>query len=310
MSTWNATRFLAVFLVVLFAGDRLLALGLDKAIRFSSLPYAKFYSGRGKADVLVLGNSRAFRHFDEKQLSRALGLKVSNLAVLGGSMETMNVVLNDYIARYGPPRAVIIEPSCMSGDNAQIRNMRLFTRHSPALQTILQDVSPNLATAGKISHLFTLNGTAYLNALHKIISPYRQVLFEGSVSLDDVQPPERPYFFNRQNNLIALRKTLKVLKQHQIRFEVVVSPVFSGFQATRAGYQDWIKSLSRVAGGEERISDYAELSLPAAAFYDPVHLNRKGVALFFDRLVSGGVIARLRGSLESAVTPITVNLAI
>lgn len=296
MSTWKATRFLAVFLVVLFAGDRLLALGLEEAIRFSSLPYAKLYSGRGKADVLVLGNSRAFRHFDENQLSRALGLKVSNLAVLGGSMETMNVVLDDYIARYGPPRGVIIEPSCMSGDNAQIRNMRLFTRHSTGLRAILQDVSPNLATAGKVSHLFTLNGTATLNALHKVISPYRQVPLEGSVSLDDVQPPDKPYFFNRKNNLMALRKTLETLKRHQIRFEIVVSPVFAGFQATRTGYQDWKQSLAKVAGGEQRISDYADLELPSSAFYDPVHLNRKGVALFFDKLVSGGVIARLRGS--------------
>lgn len=295
MSTWQATRFLAVFLIVLFAGDRLLALGLDEVIRFSSLPYAKLYSSRGKADVLVLGNSRAFRHFDENTLSRVLGLKVSNLAVLGGSMETMNVVLDDYIARYGPPRAVIIEPSCLSGDNAQIRNMRHFTRHSSGLRAILQDVSPKLATAGQISHLFTLNGTAYLNALHKIISPYRQVPLEGSVSLDGVQPPDRPYFFNRENNLIALRKTLETLKRHQIRFEIVVSPVFAGYQATRTGYQDWITSLSKVAGDQERISDYAELSLPSASFYDPVHLNRDGVALFFDKLVSGGVIARLRG---------------
>lgn len=296
MSTWKATRFLAVFLIVLFAGDRLLALGLDEAIRFSSLPYAKLYSGRGKADVLVLGNSRAFRHFDESQLSQALGLKVSNLAVLGGSMETMNAVLDDYIARYGAPRAVIIEPSCLSADNAQVRNMRHLTRRSPGLQRILQELSPTLAAAGNISHLFTLNGTAYLNALHKIISPYRQVPLDGSVSLDDVQPPDRPYFYNRDNNLNALEKTLETLKRHQIRFEIVVTPIFAGFQATRTGYQDWIASLSKVAGGRQRISDYAELSLPADAFYDPVHLNRKGVTLFFDTLVGEGVTARLRGN--------------
>ncbi len=288
-------RFLAVFLLILFAGDRLLALGLDETIRFSSLPYAKLYSGRGKADVLVLGNSRAFRHFDENQMSQALGLKVSNLAVLGGSMETMNVVLEDYIARYGPPHAMIIEPSCMSGDNDQVRNMRHFARRSSGLHSILQKLSPTLSAAGNISHLFTLNSTAFLNILHKVIVPYRQVLFEGSVSLDDVQPSGRPYFYNRKNNLIALRKTLETLKRNQVRFEIIVSPVFSGFQATRTGYADWIASLSKAAGGEEQISDYSELNLPANAFYDPVHLNRKGVALFFDTLASEGVIARLRG---------------
>lgn len=287
-------RFLAVFLIVLFAGDRLLALGLYEAIRLSSLPYAKLYSDRGKADVLVLGNSRAFRHFDENRLSKALGLKVSNLALLGGSMETMNAVLDDYIARYGAPGAVIIEPSCLNADNAQVRNMRYLTRHSPGLQRILQELSPTLATAGIISHLFTLNGTAYLNVLHKAISPYSQVPLEGSVSLDDVQPSGRPYFYSRDNNLIALQKTLETLKRHDIRFEIIVSPIFAGFQATRAGYQDWVASLSKVAGGDERVSDYAELGLPADAFYDPIHLNRKGVALFFDTLVADGVTVRLR----------------
>lgn len=91
MTTKNALTIVVVTIVLFFAGDRLLAYGLEKAIDYSTLPYTKVYSGRGKADVLIFGNSRAYRHFDERRLSQSAQLKVSNLAVLGGSMEIMKV---------------------------------------------------------------------------------------------------------------------------------------------------------------------------------------------------------------------------
>lgn len=295
MSLWKAARFLLVFLVLLVVGDRVLAAFLNEAVRFSSLPLAKLYTGRGEADVLVLGNSRALRHFDEFRLAQSLGLRVSNLAVLGGSMETMSVILDDYIARYGPPKAVILEPSCTSFDNHHLRNMRFYARRSPGLRSILRRTAPTLARAGDLSHLFAFNGTSYLGVLHKAVSPYRQELFEGSVALDAVLPEGRPYFFNRTYNLNALDRTVEMVRRHGIHLEVVMSPVFPGFGATGNAFREWFSILSERVGKSGRLANYTDLRLPSSAFYDPVHLNKTGVAAFHDRLVEDGIIGRLRG---------------
>ena len=289
-------RIFAVFLIVLFAGDRLLALGLDQAIHHSSLPYAKLYSGRGKADVLVLGNSRAFRHFDEKQLSRDLQLRVSNLALLGSSMEIMNGILNDYISRYGPPKALIIEASCMSADNEQIRNMRVFARHSQNLQNILKGVSPVLYYAGNVSNLFNFNGSMILNVFHKMVSPYSQQLLVGSASFDSARQGTRPYFFSRDSNSIALQKIVGTVSKYGIHTEVIISPVIGKLLTQDHQHKNWLSSIANIVADHGHVTSYASMVLPRNAFYDPVHLNRAGAKLFFNTLLEEGIIDRLRSS--------------
>lgn len=293
MSTKKAVGYAALFVFLLFAGDRLIAAGLERAIDYSSLPLAKLYSGRGAADVLVLGNSRAFRHFQEDRLGDALGMKVSNLAQLGGSMASMEAILEDHIARYGPPRAVVIEPSCLGHDDSHVRNLRVYARRSERLRMLLQHSAPAIAVAGEMAHLFALNGAVYLNLLHKVVVPYRQKMLEGSGPLDAVQAAGRPYFHSLPRNLAALERILDRLAGQGTHVEVVVAPVFTGFRATGAGYDAWLSDVARRVGTRGRTTSYADLPLPPSAFRDPVHLNREGVDLFFRRLAADGVLARL-----------------
>lgn len=289
MGSRSAFRFLALFLFAWFTGDRLVAIALDSLLRYSSMPLAKLYSGRGCADVLVLGNSRAFRHFDEVELSRSLGMRVSNLAILGGSMETMGVILEDYIAQCDGPRAVIFEASSMAGDNEHIRGQLVYTRHSDGLYRILRSLAPEVAIATKFSHLFAFNGTTYLNILHKIIRPYHQAPLVGSGTLETAGRSNEPYFKTIAGNDAAFGRMAETLARRDIPLVVIVSPIYSELNATGGDFDQWWAKLKSRAGPTGHAMNYAEFSLPASAFYDPVHLNRTGVKAFLKTLLADGL---------------------
>ena len=73
------------------------------SLKYSSLPITELYFGKGKADILIIGNSRAYRHFNEKLLSNELNKKVKVLAMQGASFEFLNILIFDYINIYGFP---------------------------------------------------------------------------------------------------------------------------------------------------------------------------------------------------------------
>ncbi len=298
MKTRNALTIALVMIVLLFSGDRLIAYGLEKAIDYSTLPYTKVYSGRGKADVLIFGNSRAYRHFDEGRLSQITQLKVSNLAVLGGSMEIMKVQLEDYIARYGPPKAVIVEPSCISWGNDQIKTFRILARRSPGFHAMLHQELPTIDMFSTLSHLFALNGTAYPNILHKVFVPYRQKFLEGSVSaarLDQlINRKYKRYFTSRTENVRALKEIIALSKKHRFHVEIVIAPVLDVFRANQVEIAAWQNDLIAMIGHAGRVESYVGLPLPATHFRDPVHLNIQGVEAFAKRLVEDGFVERLR----------------
>ena len=55
---------LILFIFLFFLGDRFLSLILKELFKYSQLPIATLYSDRESPDIIILGNSRAMRHFD------------------------------------------------------------------------------------------------------------------------------------------------------------------------------------------------------------------------------------------------------
>lgn len=289
---------LAAFAVCFFVGDRLLARVLGFAIDYSTLPHARLYSDRGKADVLVFGNSRAFRHFDTKALSEKLGVQVANYSILGGSMELMSVFLKDYIDRYGPPKAIIVEPSCLNWDNSQLKNLRVLNNRSDRLAALTKQEFPKLYYAGVLSHLFRFNGTQYLSILHKVVKPFRQEFLSGTVPTDKMETiltqEWAPYFWSRFNNEPALESVLGLAQKHNINVEVIITPVFSQYMNTRKEFPEWLKALKEKIEPFGSVSDFSHEIEALSYFRDAVHLNGAGVALFTQILQEKGVLARLQ----------------
>jgi hypothetical protein len=70
-------RTFILLLALWFVGDRALAFAMDRLLDHSRDPIARLYGGGAAADVVVLGNSRAYRNIDLGALSRGFNGRVS-----------------------------------------------------------------------------------------------------------------------------------------------------------------------------------------------------------------------------------------
>ena len=102
-------KFILFFILIFIVGDRLLSGSLISLSKYSSLPYAKVYTERAKSDILILGDSRAYHHLNEHDWTFTSGYKTFSLSMTGSPMLLQEVLLKDYIVKYGNPKLIAIE---------------------------------------------------------------------------------------------------------------------------------------------------------------------------------------------------------
>ncbi len=285
----------AAFLTVLIVGDRLGGFLLGTVLDNSKIPIAQMYAGRSESEVLLLGNSRAYRHFDTKNLSREFGRPVTNLANPGISTLASLALLEDFIDIYGAPKIVLIELSGLVADQEASAKFRPFSPRSERISELLWDTHPHLYYAGRISHLFNFNNIFFLNAAHKVFFPMPDLLFQSALSepiaADTIAAWQRSYFNTKPENVTALIAIIDVAERHGIKLQLVISPILPAF-AERNGYLAWRDEIS-AALGDTRIWDYGKgPPLMARFFKDPVHLNVRGVKVFMGLLRRDGFFTR------------------
>ncbi len=286
-----------LFLVVLLAGDRLAAHVFGRFIDYSKEPMAALYGGRGEADVLILGNSRAFRHFDAATLAARFNASVANLGYDALPMESAAALLADYIDRYGAPRVVILELSSLSTGPAAIANARTFATRSHRQAELVREHFPEFYFAGTVSHLLNYNSKFALNMAHKVVSARKPQVLNGTEGLGP--PAARDYFTPLPANLVALNNILRLAVENQLDLRLVVAPVWQPFGQLN-GVREFRALLQSVAAGR-RVWYFADDErFPSHLFFDEAHLNSDGVNLFMSFLDRDDFFA-----LPSAAAPPT-----
>lgn len=285
---------LAVILAFLI-GDRLLSYAGRTLTRLSNMPLAELYSNRGAGDILILGNSRAVRHFDARALTVATGLNVKNYALLGASAELMEVLLTDYIDRYGAPRMIVLEISCLSYGPGQEVAQRLYRRDSPRLDRLLHAANPTLHYASQAVTLLDLNSDTFLNTLHKIVVPYPSTQLPGQIeqtaAANAAGGITLPYFSILPANAAALQRISELARNHNIALLPMLTPVLPELQARLSETTTFIADSA--AAADNAVVNLSEIKLPANSFHDPVHLNSMGTMQIQDAVLSA-IDSRLR----------------
>ena len=103
----RVVTFLLLFVPALFVGDRILGELCAWLVSKSNDRYVEVYEGRAKAEVLVIGNSRADNHFPPQMMSALLGERVVNLGLGGVSGMLAEVLLVDYVENNDPPKLLV-----------------------------------------------------------------------------------------------------------------------------------------------------------------------------------------------------------
>lgn len=286
------TALVLLIIAMFFAGDRGLAALMYHLLSYSSLPIAQLYAGGVEVDILILGDSRAYRHLHGPDIARDTGMRVLQLAQPGGSTRIAEAFLNDYLERSAPPQLVILEVSALAADDSLIGELRPFASRSPHLESILRDVYPRQYWASRLIHLYALNATMTLNALHKIVVPTSDLRLRGRISARELEIAtaigSSCYDFSIENEQ-ALKRISQLTLERDIDLHLVVTPYLPGSRPALVSGLSWADHIRRLVGMDVPLWDYTKLSLSPKYFYDTVHLNSGGVTSLHERMAHDGV---------------------
>lgn len=278
----------ALFALLLWGGDRLGAALLGRLLDRSNDMLAELYGGGARGDIVVLGNSRAYRHFD---FAAASGRHMVNLTQPGASTLLSAALLEDYIERYGAPRGVLLELSGLVADQGAVLVTRMFAPRSPRLSALLRASHPRYYWGGRVSHLFAYNNTFALNVAHKIIVPMPPLLLDGRMTEAQMaalrDTAGTAYFRSRPENLRALDAIVALARREGFVLRTVISPVAPTYAAV-SGYPAWRDDLVTRLDGVVFADFGTGLVEAPALFVDDLHMNRDGVARFMDALAGKG----------------------
>lgn len=282
-----------VFAALLFAGDRLGALMLGNVAAHSAIPVYRLYAGRAPAEVVVLGNSRAYRHLLADEIGGEFALPSESFAYPGLGMRASLALLQDFIDRYGDPKLVIVELTGLASDGAFLADFRPLVGYSPRLASQVRERLPRLYYAGQVSHLVNYNGNGFPNALHKVIAPIGDLRLSGHLGKSEVEawsalPAKKNlYFRNEPAEVAALKRILAIGSEHGFEVRLIVTPVHPTF-ARRVHYDLWRDEVQGLLA-PHKVWDYGDTEeIPLRGYADGTHLNAAGVDQFVCMLRQDG----------------------
>ncbi|MBT4039771.1 MAG: hypothetical protein HOC63_05415 [Rhodospirillales bacterium] len=263
----------------------------------SSAPVAQLYSDRGTAEILILGNSRAYHHFFDQEWSRETGRDVKSYALPGASMELMEAFLKDYIDRYGPPLAVIVEPSNLIVGNEQIPNLKMLSTFSTRIDALLWRDFGRDSVAGRLMNLYRYNSTGYLNVLHKIVTKYQQPHLYGQITEDKLRRVEEntgaPRFLSEPRNIESLHRIAVLADQHGINLTLATTPVLAAYLTSPNEMPRWLDEIRNVLLPGQPMHDFSGAIIDVSLFYDAAHLNEAGTRRLFDIMLEDSFFQHL-----------------
>lgn len=289
MVNWLKQYPLIAFLVlffVLLAGDRLAARLAQLVVLHSTMPHISLYNGKGQANIIILGNSRAYRHIDEKMLADATGETVKNYAMPAAGGLFLSTILQDYIDHYGAPERVLLEPSALAFDDDQLIAHRWFRHMSTNMDAALHQVDERLWWAGNVLNLIDMNSLAFLNNLHKVFSHYQHSFREGTVEKNVEIPENNDYLKPSEDGRSAFQNIVSLSNQYGFALDIVFTPLHPKFRDIQTEYSaSQLKSWIRGKAPGARILSLENSISGTGYFADLTHLNEDGKNILMEELL-------------------------
>lgn len=278
-------KFIFIFIIIFIVGDRLISSSLIFLSKYSSLPYAKIYTERAKSDILILGDSRAYHHLNENDWTLASDYKTFSLSITGSPMLLQEVLLKDYIVKYGDPKLIVIELNALISPLDKILSLKYLGLMSENFQLLMSKYYYKHYLLCKTFNLFFLNSIDYLNSLHKIFVKYNQPMLSGIISEDELKIVKEnkylPYFQNKNYNVESLERIIEDYGKH-IKLIFIITPFNKTFLEKQYEKEKWIQQVKELIPSNMQLYDYSKSIINNEYYFDDRHLNDKGVKNLLD----------------------------
>lgn len=283
----------------------LVALVLDQALRWRSAghQYERYAdlnvirAGRSKADVLVLGNSRARYHYDTRVIGARLGRSCYNLGMIGHPILDQLGKLRYHLEHNPPPSLVIVNMDIDSWRRLERDTISQYEQflddiRDPVVLGLVRhkvgfkrpDVLPWARFAGFPGYVWKIAaGDTVTNVFNGFVS---DTTVMPAAALKKVLPP----YVHDGPRFAAYLSAIRAHRRHcwpQARIVYVESPTFE---------HDRVEVLPHLL---PLIDARYESALPidlswvhdTTLFMNRTHLNHRGAAVF-SRLVADSLLAR------------------
>ena len=300
--------FAAVFVALLLAGDRLAAWGLQKLVARSQDRYVAMYEGRAKADILVLGNSRADNHFPPHLMTQALGVTTVNLGLGGVSTALSEALMKDYIEHNGAPKLIVLEATVLEVDPSVIGDMMIFTGYSSRIADLVKRNAPRLYYTMRAFKLFQYNNEMLWRLLYHVWKPPFDRVHSGTMTpelLAEIRKRGDYHMTSFVENEAALQRMVDYARQRDIPMRIVVTPYLEDQFSKFTNFAAWKTKVAGLAHGQ-RVWDYSHRFASPALFRDSEHMNSAGTTRLLRVMVDDGFYDGVR-SPSSTTHPALVR---
>lgn len=284
-------RLLALLLIT-FAADRVIALGLRRALPHSGFRFSVAERGGLPSGVLLIGDSRAVFGLYAPELQRQLGEPVFSMAYNGMCTLIEEAVLRDVLSRNPRPRMLVVEVTNVPDDHLLIDGLRCYWDDYPALGALADSLRPRARAATRLSHVFAFNGESALRALYyarKSDQAWANHYSMEPALLDSARLSGPIQLEARPENLAALARIRALAREQGIPLRLVVSPYLQPYVAHFQNWNAFLDQIRATGDPNERIWDYSTADPDPAHFADRLHLNVDGSIPFAGRLVADGL---------------------
>ncbi|MFN4079666.1 MAG: hypothetical protein ACK4NS_02100 [Saprospiraceae bacterium] len=270
--------WLALFVLILWGGDRLGGLALRKVVERSGFRYARQYRGDARADVVLAGNSRGLG-FYQPEIARLTGWTTYNMSYNGLSGELFESLLRDYLDQYPAPDELCVEVTmCYRSSGALVAGMTPFARPGSALDALIRRRSPATWWSARLSALFRHNGEPFQRALYYLNRSDEDWLLDRVISPELAARVSADSLNIRidESGYRAMVAGIRAAQSREVKVRLIIAPYAPGY---RVEGLEALKIRLKADVGIE-VEDYAGALDDMRYFGDYNHINLAGAAAF------------------------------
>lgn len=280
--------FISIILIIDILGGKILK------SKFQNISFGTFgninNSLKSKSDLLILGSSRARKHYDSKIFLKKTNLSCYNTGLEGHGFFYNYAILNE-IVKNKKPKIVILDLSPnVIADNQSYNKLNIllpYYKDYNSFQEIIR-LDPKFSKLELISNMYLYNSTLYnifrSNVVNEIDDNYGFSPLKGEINKNNFKPF---YYQNEkidQNKFIYLNKIIKICNRNNIKLIGVISPTYLKYDTNNIIINK-IKEIFK--SNSLKLYDYSNFPKiygNPKYFKDQLHMNFIGANIFSENL--------------------------
>jgi hypothetical protein len=307
--------WIAAFLSIAFAGDRIFGYILSKITEKSQFRYSRLYNSTEDAEILFVGNSRGLTFF-QPEAERITSQKTMNISYNGMPADLAKCLVMDYLDHHKAPKLMVVDVTLCDRENDVLKSgFNMYTPKSMRLDTLLRGMhvkadktkgieedkymGTKIVYGGKVSHLYRHNSEVFQRVLFHRNKTDEDWLIDRVIGEQATKDTSFKSYQVRMfpNMADHFKEMIDYAKSKGIEVKLVINPYYPAFAETiRDSFLTPLKSHIETITGLP-VHDFSTALTNVDEIGDYQHANKKGSIRYMNILLEKGILTSNGGSL-------------